>query len=86
MKRMLSGLNVNSLIIMLASGALCIMQGWVLEAVRKLPVIEIQINTFKEELNMMREELKEERKERKEADQESGSHIRLLEDRAARQP
>lgn len=86
MKKLVSGLNVNSIIIVLFSGALCIMQGWVLEAVRKLPAIEVQIGNFQNELNLLRDQLKREEEERKAADLEGRQRMKLLEDAQARRP
>lgn len=86
MRRMLSGFNANSILLMIASAVLIYMNSKVLDATYRLPVIEQQINSFQVELNIMREELKREERDRKEADQENRSRLKMIEDREARRP
>lgn len=84
MTRFLKSLNVNSLVIFMVSGFLCYMQTRVLLAVDRIPVMEQQIQTFKEELANIREQLKREEQERKEADREKDQRLRLMENTVGR--
>lgn len=86
MRKMLSGFNANTVILMLVSGVLCYMQKQVLEATWQIPALVQQVHGFKDEINLMREELKREEQERKDADRENRQRLMFLEDRAAKQP
>lgn len=86
MRKIIAGFNANTVVIMAVSGLLCWMQTRVLNAVYVLPAIEQQLMIFKDEMGQLREQLKREEQERKDADRENKERIRMMEDRAARQP
>lgn len=84
MRKMLSGFNANTVVIMIVSGLLCYMQKKVLDAVWEIPQLVYKVD-------QMQLELKREEQERKDADErnrkevdENKQRIRWVEDAVAK--